>query len=1154
MEAPEAGSGCQAPGILGCISMKKLGLVVVVVLATVGHWACLLRPVEDGSPAVEATAEVALARDRAAAFFEAKDLKRAREVVAPLIEGAGAAAEDLVRAAVIDYHDRAEQNPSPLLDRLQARDPMNAALHFMLAQVSIENGEYEKASEHYRVVLRSEPDDLASQLGLALVLDDLDEVEEAEQLLRCVAELGVEQGGPWTVTAVYRLYQMAQADERKADEQRYLELYEQLESLGYKALAPTQRDRGSLAIVQPATPSGIGPAKPGPPPSFRREAAILPEFAGARELFAYDLDGDDDIDFVAAGPNGLLCALREGTKYRVETILEDPVEHVRVFDLGNDDTMDLLVCRGTELLLFEAASGAAILLEDRGGWVRSPLELPRMPAPPADLTLGDIDHEGDLDLLIVGTFGARLLRNDGVAPRRDAQGNILRGSFTDISTSASMPTDVELTWCNTEDLDSDQDVDLLMGGPQNVFLMDSLRRNRFRNVAGRVFGEGVAMARKPLAADLDGDARPDLLLPDALWRQEADGRLVSGPGMRSGPNAAQVLATDLDLDGTVDLVWTGTEQQIEGILAFGSANEMPFELDGTKGPYASDAPLIACDLDADADIDLVRISDSGLVVHRCEGPAGQGVRLALRGLKDNRRAVGAVIELRTHGMYRRTYWRGDAQLAGCGSSPHLDMLRITWPNGAVQTWLDVKPSDGAVLDTRGDLLEQSDSLSGSCPFLYTWNGDTYEFISDVLGITPLGLPMAPGILVPPDHDEHVLVRGDQLVPRDGVLEMQFTEELREVTYLDRVRLDAIDHPADTEVYPNERFTFPPFPEDRIHAMQAPLLPVKALGSAGEDWTAALAKVDGVHSRPPAPYARQYVGLAAPHWIELHFDPDQTAGAEHLRLLFTGWFLWTDASVNMAAARADGIDFVPPILQVPGPDGRWVDAGPPIGFPAGKTKTMVIDVSHILDRKDPRMRVATTLCLFWDSIRLATDAGEIPIQRTSMEPTSARLWSRGFSRPIETGRKDLPERFEWEALTERPRWNQHPGRYTRYGETVALLGEVDDRFVILGSGDALTLRFDARSLPPIPEGWTRDYLVYFDGWAKDRDPNTHKALEVGPLPFHGMSGYPYGADESFPWDEVHSAWNEEWNTRPERDWIPPLSPRREMDWALRGSTR
>ncbi|MCP4109592.1 MAG: hypothetical protein GY749_29405, partial [Desulfobacteraceae bacterium] len=343
MEAPEAGSGCQAPGILGCISMKKLGLVVVVVLATVGHWACLLRPVEDGSPAVEATAEVALARDRAAAFFEAKDLKRAREVVAPLIEGAGAAAEDLVRAAVIDYHDRAEQNPSPLLDRLQARDPMNAALHFMLAQVSIENGEYEKASEHYRVVLRSEPDDLASQLGLALVLDDLDEVEEAEQLLRCVAELGVEQGGPWTVTAVYRLYQMAQADERKADEQRYLELYEQLESLGYKALAPTQRDRGSLAIVQPATPSGIGPAKPGPPPSFRREAAILPEFAGARELFAYDLDGDDDIDFVAAGPNGLLCALREGTKYRVETILEDPVEHVRVFDLGNDDTMDLLV-------------------------------------------------------------------------------------------------------------------------------------------------------------------------------------------------------------------------------------------------------------------------------------------------------------------------------------------------------------------------------------------------------------------------------------------------------------------------------------------------------------------------------------------------------------------------------------------------------------------------------------------------------------------------------------------------------------------------------------------------------------------------------------------------------------------------------------------
>ncbi|MCP5021987.1 MAG: hypothetical protein GY930_09425 [bacterium] len=1130
--------------------MNKLGLIAVIVLALAGCW-IFLRGLNDSSSAeAETAAQAALARDRASAFFGAKDLNQARVAMAPLIEGPDPAVKDLVRASVIDFHDRAHQDPAPLFERLRGADPESAALHFMLAQMKVENGEYEGALEHYRTVLLSEPNDLASQLGLALMLDDLGEAEEAEQLLRGVAGIGVEHGGAWTVTAVYRLYRMALVAGRKTDEQRYYELYEQLTSLGYKALTPPQRDRGNLAIVQPATPAGIGPKQPGPSPTFRREATILPEFAGAKEFFACDLDGDEDIDFVAVGPNGLLCALREGTEYRVETVFEGPVEHVRVFDLGNDDAMDLLACRGTELLLFEAASGAEILLEGMAGWVPSPLELPRMPAPPADLVLGDIDHEGDLDLLIVGTFGARLLRNDGVAPRRNEKGNILRGTFTDISAKASMPTDVELTWCNTEDLDSDQDVDLLMGGPETVFLMDSLRRDRFQNVAARMLGEGVTMPRKPLAADLDADARPDLLVPDALWRQTADGRLVTEREVPDLPDGAQILATDLDLDGIVDIVWTGTDQGTNGILAFGSADEMAFELAGAEDSDIADAPMIACDFDADSDVDLLRINDEGLVLFRCEGPVGGAIPLALRGLKDNRRAVGAVVELRTQGAYRRTYWRGDAQLVGCGSNPHLDVLRITWPNGAVQTWLDVEPSDGAVFDTKGDVLEQSDSLSGSCPFLYTWNGETYEFISDVLGITPLGLPMAPGVLVPPDHDEHVLVRGDQLVPRNGVLEMQLTEELREVTYLDRVRLDVIDHPTGSEVYPNERFTFPPFPEDRVHGVRTPLVPVKAIGNAGEDWTAALASVDGVHSGPAAPYARQYVGLAAPHWVELHFDPDQTRSTEHLRLLFTGWFLWTDASVNMAAARAAGIDFVPPILQVPGPRGGWVDAGPPIGFPAGKTKTMVIDVSDILDREDPRVRVATTLCLYWDSIRLAIDAGDLPIRRASTEPISARLWSRGFSQPVETERKDLPERFQWDLLTERPRWNQHPGRYTRYGETVALLGEVDDRFVILGSGDALTLQFDVKDLPPLADGWTRDYLVYFDGWAKDRDPNTHEALEVSPLPFHGMGGYPYGADESFPWDEMHHSWDREWNTRQGRGLIPPLSPRREMEWVLR----
>ncbi|MEZ6008949.1 MAG: hypothetical protein R3F05_14455 [Planctomycetota bacterium] len=95
-------------------------------------------------------------------------------------------------------------------------------------------------------------------------------------------------------------------------------------------------------------------------------------------------------------------------------------------------------------------------------------------------------------------------------------------------------------------------------------------------------------------------------------------------------------------------------------------------------------------------------------------------------------------------------------------------------------------------------------------------------------------------------------------------------------------------------------------------------------------------------------------------------------------------------------------------------------------------------------------------------------------------------------------------------------------------------------VILACGDALRVRFPADLAPP-RDGWRRDFLLFLDGWAKDRDLNTHEALFVEPLPFHGMSGYPYGSDEHYPDDEVHRAYRAEWNTRVARRWIPPLCP-------------
>jgi hypothetical protein len=75
-----------------------------------------------------------------------------------------------------------------------------------------------------------------------------------------------------------------------------------------------------------------------------------------------------------------------------------------------------------------------------------------------------------------------------------------------------------------------------------------------------------------------------------------------------------------------------------------------------------------------------------------------------------------------------------------------------------------------------------------------------------------------------------------------------------------------------------------------------------------------------------------------------------------------------------------------------------------------------------------------------------------------------------------------------------------------------------------------LSFAANKLPPLPQGWTRTFLLYADGFSKEMDINSASPDQVGPLPFHGMSGYPYRWPERYPLTEKRRSNMEKFNTR------------------------
>ncbi|MFG0317044.1 MAG: FG-GAP-like repeat-containing protein, partial [Planctomycetota bacterium JB042] len=1000
----------------------------------------------DGPPPTD----VVVARELAAANFAEERYDDSRAAMREVLESRFATAQDFVNAAcleiahavkMMDPAERraADERAAGHIAEALERQPDSARAWFCRGVLARRHLEYDVALESFEKVLATHPEDPASRLLYGLSLADTDRRDEAEAEYRFVLDRGIEFGGSYYLAGVYRLGQLLlrSKDPARVEEGRDLiARFKRLEAEGIKSPSVDELDRGFLGqITIPAPASRTGDAATATPAFEARPLDLFGDLGALSEVVAWDVDDDGDLDLLAVGDGGAAVAWQgENREYAEERLADGAWRRVIPTDLDNDGLASVL-------LLGEDRTTLRTRVED--AWRDDTATLP---APArgalADAAFVDFEHEGDLDLLVATGEGLALCRNLGAEHPAPV-------TFEDATAAAAMPTGA-FAWIVLLDHDHDHDVDFLVGGPDApTLVLSNLRKGRFEVRDGAATGlpPNVAAA---LRGDLDHDGRTDLVLsgaPATFLRNRGDGTFEDASALTAGWDGSPAALRDVDGNGELDLV-TGAPGGGTAI-AFGTLLTDPWLAIDLPGRLPPAGRPLAEDLDGDGDLDLVLAApDGGVVLQRQGGPPPTHViRLHLQGRKDNRPAVGAIVEMRAGELYTHRFAERPDLRLGLGAADRPDVLRVTWPNGVVQ--YAIRPAAGAPIE-----MVQKEGLSGSCPFLYTWDGSTWSFIGDVLGATPLGLPMAPGAYVPPNHEELVRIAGDRLAPKDGAYELAITEELREATYLDRAELWVVDHAEDVEIHPEERFCFPPFPPKTIHAVKGATPVAKAIGSDGNDWTDALARQDEEHAVPFEPLAAQFQGLATPHWLELTL-PDAVRDAARVRLLMTGWFYWTDASVNIAAAQHDGVEFVPPTLSVPDGAGGWRETGPPVGFPTGKTKTMVFDVGDLLNRDDPRLRIASTLRLYWDCVRVAVDDGDHPFSVTKLDAASAELRSRGFSEKLPRLRAQDPEWFDYTRTMPAP-WNQHRGMLTRFGDVLPLLDAIDDRFVVFSAGDEVRL--------------------------------------------------------------------------------------------------
>jgi len=1110
-----------------------------------------------------------------------------------------------------------------VLEEVLRQDPKNPNAWYNLGMLAKNTGDAPAAIDAFKRVIELDASDADTGYFLGTAYVQAKQFPQAIEAFQHALQLN-----PLHASAVFGLSRAYQQSGDVDHAREYLKKFQYITQ--NKIGAPMSLAYGEQGQYSRAVESAAYVLKPGPQIKVQfvdvtKEAGIVSKaqaglktdedkgVVGASACFIdYDNDGKIDLFLADNGPQGGMAFYRNLGNGKFEDVTKqaglDPGLHAlscTAGDYDNDGFADLAVSYFEGVLLLHNEKNGTFKDVSAAAGIKSKFI--------GGLTFIDYDHDGDIDL-----YGASGMyecvgncRGSGTLWRNNGD-----GTFTVVE--IGVETAAIAVGAIGTDYNNDRAIDFVIAGSTEGAgtLVSPVFYPNPRE--GKFIAHALIQSPQPtvgvVALDFDHDGWMDLAFthdgPPAvtLWHNDHGKKFdqVKLPET-NWVRAFGVAAFDYDNDGWVDLVAVGETKEGKGEVRLfrnlgpDGFKDVTVDVGLDKIHLANPRAIITGDYDGDGATDLLITQNHGpAVLLRNEGGnQNHWLRLSLKGLNDNKSAIGTKVEVFSGGnrqkfeIYGSNGYLGQNStdiVVGLGDAKEADIVRMLWPTGVLQDEINLAG------DRQQNFLE-IDRRGSSCPTLFVWNGERYEFVADMLGAGVVGHWVGPNQRDIPRPVEWIKIDRKAIrekydlrpqtsdVGKNGLpeirgprsdahlLSFRFMEPLEEAVYLDQVRLLAVDHPADVEVYPNEYFASnPPYPEFKVVVSRDAKPPAGAWDEHGHN-----VLPDLLAHRYFGDFAlTQFQGFAKPHSLTLDLGEAYRGGP--LWLLLHGEVEYFSANSMYAASQA-GVQAISPYVEalVPGKNdanGKWQRVIDDMGFPAGGPRTMTADLTGKLPPGTRKIRITTNLQVYWDDILIDREtqvappfrrlSGGRPARRaendmeseeSSTAPRSAGgtptrqpagRWRHDYHlTTVPLARADLryhgyPLKIEgtppgnvqyiYEKVSATGPYTRPAGTYTRYGDVLPLLTATDDKLAVFGSGDEVQLDFDPSNLPALPQGWVRDYFFAANGYEKDMDFYAAEGNSVAPLPFLSMGDYPYAPKQSFPLDDAHVNYLLEYNTR------------------------